>query len=156
MHLLFYTAGCGELTIDHVQIAYSDSQFVGSVATLTCDIGDGFVFAVNEIVFSDESDISEQRTCTMNQGWTLNGFIRITCIRTSNTTYRGAAWVYPLFLIHPTRDKLGICVAVTGRKRVFHCKWANLSRYLQNALLKSYCLNNGFQMHDIVLTFFSH
>ena len=86
----FYTADCGELTIDRVQIAYSDSQFVGSIATLTCDTGNGFVFAVNGVVFSDENDVSEQRTCTLNNGWTLSGLISLSCIRKSIPAYRGA------------------------------------------------------------------
>ena len=81
------TSDCGELTIDHVQIAYSDSQFVGSIATLTCDTGRGFVYAANGVVFSNENDVSEQRTCTLNQGWTLSGLISITCIRKSITSY---------------------------------------------------------------------
>lgn len=67
------TAGCGELMIDRVRVTYSDSQFVGSVATLTCDIVSADI-------------VNEQRTCTMDQGWILNG-PEITCIRTYVTRY---------------------------------------------------------------------
>ena len=58
-------AGCGDLTIDHdrMQITYSDSQNIGSVATLTCH----------------DSDFEEHQICT-DQGWILNG-PSITCTR---------------------------------------------------------------------------
>ena len=80
---MYITAGCDELTINRVQIAYSDSLLIGSVATLTCDTANGFVLATNGVVFSDENDISEQRACTVDQGWILIGNISINCIRKS-------------------------------------------------------------------------
>lgn len=55
---------------------FTDSQFVGSVATLACNSENGFVFTdvVNGFVFDDvNGEITEQQYCTMTQGWMLNG-----------------------------------------------------------------------------------
>ena len=86
MHIC--TTDCGEFSIDRMQVAYSDSQFIGSVATLTCDSGNDSVSVQNGVVFRDETDlISGQQHCTSNLGWIPSGNSSVNCIRTSANAY---------------------------------------------------------------------
>lgn len=74
--MLFFHAACEELTAaDNAGIVYSNFQFVGSIATETCDTGNGYILAGSDPVADFEA--AGTRTCT-ESGWSGNA---IACTR---------------------------------------------------------------------------
>ena len=64
-------ADCGVLTpADNIEIVYSDSQFVGSTATETCDSDNGYIrIGTNPVTDFEAATDSGVRTCTESTGW---------------------------------------------------------------------------------------
>ena len=88
--LCVINADCGVLTpADNSEIVYSNSQYIGSTATMTCDSENGYIRTGSDpIADLAAATASATRTCTESTGWDGSA---ITCSRmflTITVSYR--------------------------------------------------------------------